>query len=146
MKPEPRVLGKSGAFARHILSRGIFNAITDTCSLDRIASTARTVTNPHRALGLLCRPLDSPGDVVEQLASRQELVTNRGIIELATRLYVDTENMRPNEEQAAKAVLRPPSFGYHRTVRSNEGFVCRFWRRTGDRDAQRIQQVFVVGR
>lgn len=43
---------------------------------------------------MLCQPLDSPGDVVEQLASRQELVTNRGIMELATRLYVEPESLR----------------------------------------------------
>ena len=45
--------------------------------------------SPKSALALLCQPVDSPGDVVEQLAARQELVTNRGIMELATFLYVD---------------------------------------------------------
>ena len=46
--------------------------------------------NPERALALLCNPLWKPGEIVEQLASRKELVTNRGVVELATRLYYDT--------------------------------------------------------
>ena len=50
--------------------------------------------DPQRVMALLCQPLDSPGDVVEQLASRQELVTNPGIMELATRLYVEPESLR----------------------------------------------------
>ena len=44
---------------------------------------------PERALALLCGPLGEPGDVVEQLAARQELVTNSGVMELATNLYYD---------------------------------------------------------
>lgn len=45
--------------------------------------------NPERVLALLCGPLHAPGDVVEQLASRMELVTNRGLMEVATFFYVD---------------------------------------------------------
>jgi len=44
---------------------------------------------PERALAMLCNPVWKPGEIVEQLASRKELVTNRGVIELATRLYYD---------------------------------------------------------
>lgn len=42
---------------------------------------------PERAIAMLCNPLWKPGEIVEQLASRKELVTNRGVVELATRLY-----------------------------------------------------------
>lgn len=42
---------------------------------------------PHLAMCVLCGPPDRPGEMVEQLASRQELVTNRAIIEAATKLY-----------------------------------------------------------
>ena len=45
--------------------------------------------NPERAMAMLCNPLWKPGEIVEQLASRKELVTNRGVVELATRLYYD---------------------------------------------------------
>lgn len=47
--------------------------------------------NPERAMALLCGPLHKPGEVAEQLVSRQEIVTNPGVIELATRLYYDKE-------------------------------------------------------
>jgi hypothetical protein len=47
--------------------------------------------NPERALAMLCNPVWKPGEIVEQLASRKELVTNRGIVELATRLYYDAQ-------------------------------------------------------
>jgi hypothetical protein len=46
--------------------------------------------HPERALAMLCNPVWKPGEIVEQLASRKELVTNRGVIELATRLYYDS--------------------------------------------------------
>lgn len=44
--------------------------------------------DPARARALLCTPVGSPGDVVEQLASRQELVTNPAIMQAASELYV----------------------------------------------------------
>jgi hypothetical protein len=44
---------------------------------------------PKRAMGLLCKPLPIIDDVVAQLASRQEFVTNPAVVELATHLYFD---------------------------------------------------------
>lgn len=44
--------------------------------------------NPQRAMALLATPPHAPGDVYEQLAARQELVTNPAVMEVATRLYV----------------------------------------------------------
>lgn len=46
---------------------------------------------PARAMALLCGPLTEPGDVVEQLAARQELITNAAVIKTATALYYDRE-------------------------------------------------------
>jgi hypothetical protein len=51
--------------------------------------------DPERALALLCGPLDKPGDIVEQLASRQEIVTNKAIMLGATRLYIDPATRKP---------------------------------------------------
>ena len=47
--------------------------------------------HPERAIAMLCNPLWKPGEIVEQLASRKELVTNRGVVELATQLYYDAQ-------------------------------------------------------
>lgn len=59
--------------------------------------------DPKSALALLCQPLETPGDVVEQLASRQELVTNRGIVALATKLYFDHTTQKLKRGAGGKA-------------------------------------------
>ena len=51
--------------------------------------------NPGEASVLLCNAPDKPGDFSEQLASRQEFLTNRAIIGAATRLYLDSGSGRP---------------------------------------------------
>ena len=49
--------------------------------------------NPRLAMAVLATPLHRPGDVVEQLASRQELVTNHSVMEAATRLYIGADGL-----------------------------------------------------
>ncbi len=44
---------------------------------------------PERAIAFLCKQLWEPGEIVEQLASRKELVTNHAVAEVATLLYYD---------------------------------------------------------
>lgn len=46
--------------------------------------------DPSCARVMLANPVSAPGDIVEQLASRQELVTNRAVVAVATALYVDS--------------------------------------------------------
>ena len=48
--------------------------------------------NPQHAMAVLATPLHRPGDIVEQLASRQEIVTNEAVMESATRLYVGEDD------------------------------------------------------
>jgi len=55
----------------------------------RIFSTYRD--NPSIANSLLAGPVKKHGDLYEQLASRQEVVTNRALIELSTMIYFDTQ-------------------------------------------------------
>ena len=45
--------------------------------------------DPKRALALLCKPLPIIDDIVAQLASRQEFVSNPAVVALATKLYFD---------------------------------------------------------
>jgi hypothetical protein len=64
---------------------------------------------PEKALAVLCQPLYRPGDLVEQLASRQELVTNTAVMEVATVLYVDPSTGKPkrgSQTKSAGAVRR----------------------------------------
>jgi hypothetical protein len=58
--------------------------------------------DPKRAMALLCGPLDRPGDIVEQLASRQEIVTNWAVMASATALYVDPATQKPRRGAGGK--------------------------------------------
>jgi len=59
--------------------------------------------DPARAMALLCTPLSQPGDIVEQLASRQELVTNNAVMGTATKLYIDPETNTPKRGAAGRS-------------------------------------------
>ncbi len=58
--------------------------------------------NPERVRLVLCGPLHSPGDIVEQLASRQEYVTNPSVMEAAAKLYLDPTTRQPRRGAAGK--------------------------------------------
>jgi hypothetical protein len=50
--------------------------------------------------------IDKLGDIWEQLASRQEIITNLGILGTATLLYLDTKKDRP--KRGAASTKRKP--------------------------------------
>lgn len=50
--------------------------------------------SPKRAMALLCQRPGRPGDLVEQLASRQSVVTNPVVMQVATEIYVDPATSR----------------------------------------------------
>ena len=56
--------------------------------------------DPEAAAIVLCQKPQSPGDFVEQLASRQERITNPAIIQTANQLYFDTETGKPKRGAA----------------------------------------------
>ena len=47
--------------------------------------------NPSRANALLCTAVWKPGEVVEQIASRQNIVRSKGLMEAVTSLYYDED-------------------------------------------------------
>jgi hypothetical protein len=57
---------------------------------------------PERALSMLRGPLDKPGEITEQIASRQELVTNPIAVEAVTKLYIQPESLRPRRGAAGR--------------------------------------------
>lgn len=63
--------------------------------------------DPDRAMILLCGSINTMGDIVEQLASRQELVTNRAVVGAATRLYYDTAKRAPRRGAGGKGPGSP---------------------------------------
>lgn len=56
--------------------------------------------DPSAAHIVLCQHPATPGEYVEQLTSRQERITNRGVIESANRLYLDPQKERPKRGMA----------------------------------------------
>ncbi len=58
--------------------------------------------HPEIARVLLCNPLNIPGELAEQIASRQERVTNSSVVEAATRLYINPSTNRPKRGAAGK--------------------------------------------
>lgn len=81
----------------------------------RIFHTHRT--DPDRAMILLCGPLHRPGDIVEQLASRQELVTNASLLATATALYLDRTTDLPKRGANSTERLNERTRGKPGTVR-----------------------------
>ncbi len=57
---------------------------------------------PNRVRAVLCTPLHKPGDIAEQLASRQELVTNAAVMAAATELYVAAASGKPKRGAAGR--------------------------------------------
>ncbi len=64
--------------------------------------------NPERALILLCQPVNAPGDLVEGIASRRELVINKPLVQAMTDLYFDMNKRKPKPGAASK-ISRPGS-------------------------------------
>ena len=58
--------------------------------------------HPERAKLVLCGSLHQPGDIVAQIASRQEIITNGGIMEAASILYYDVSSGKPRRGAATK--------------------------------------------
>ena len=65
--------------------------------------------NPDGALILLGGPFGSHGEVVEQFASRLEIVTNRGLIQSLTTLYWDPQKKKLRRGAASKDAGRFPA-------------------------------------
>jgi hypothetical protein len=55
---------------------------------------------------LLLDPVDKLGDIWEQLASRQEIISNQPIVGAATLLYLDSDKDRP--KRGAASTKRKP--------------------------------------
>lgn len=59
-------------------------------------------TAPDTAMAVLATPVNAPGDVVEQFASRQEFVANGNLLGAITQLYYDPDNSKIRKGAATK--------------------------------------------
>lgn len=55
-----------------------------------------------RALAVLSGHVSEPGDIAEQMVSRQEIVTNPHLMEAITKLYIDSTTLKPKRGAASK--------------------------------------------
>lgn len=58
--------------------------------------------NPEGAMALLTTAVAKPGEIVEQLASRQEIVSNTNLLQAITRLYYDPTTGRLKRGSGSK--------------------------------------------
>lgn len=58
--------------------------------------------DPSRVRAVLAGSLDKPGEIFEQLASHQSLITNRGAMALVTALYFSHKTGRPKRGAAGQ--------------------------------------------
>lgn len=58
--------------------------------------------SPESVMSILAGTIETPGEVYGQLASRQEIVSNRSLVELAAYLYFDHENKKLKKGAASK--------------------------------------------
>lgn len=80
---------KIGEQARYIPAPNAFQRFYRHLLLGPFLAYRAHLPHPEAARVVLASPLSVPGDIVEQLASRQELVSNLTVMRVATKLYVD---------------------------------------------------------
>jgi hypothetical protein len=66
--------------------------------------------DPARALAVLSGQLHRPGEIAEQLASRQDLVSAASVMQVATALYIDTATGRPRRGAGGSGPGSPRRF------------------------------------
>ncbi len=62
-------------------------------------------SNPQCASIVLCGPLHEPGEIVENLASRQDLITNAALLSTASNLYIDASTGLPKKGAASRVKI-----------------------------------------
>lgn len=98
---------KVGEYARYIAAMENFQRFYRHLLLGPFMIYRAHGDQPPRARGVLATAVNSPGDIVEQLASRQELITNRAVMGVVTALYVDNETGTLKRGSGGKGVGSP---------------------------------------
>jgi hypothetical protein len=96
-----------GERARHIPQMTNFQRFYRHLLLNPLMVYRAHVDHLDEVMGLLVNEVSSPGDISEQLASRQELITNRGVLGLATHLYMDPTTKKLKRGAGGKSAGSP---------------------------------------
>lgn len=96
----------SGLFLTRNIARWVLSSDYKTYYRHLLAGPYRIYrvyqSDPEIALAILITPVNKPGEVVEQIASRQMLVSNKRVVQAATAIYVDSEEMTIKTGAASK--------------------------------------------
>jgi len=84
--------GKPGEFARMCLNPDKWNKYYRHLLAGPYRIYRMHRKSPELTRVLLLNPPHQPGDIYEQLASRQQMATNRTLLKVATALYLDAQN------------------------------------------------------
>jgi hypothetical protein len=105
--PEKHGKRKPGERARHIPQMTNFQRFYRHLLLNPLMIYRAHAGHLEEVMGLLTNSVSSPGDISEQLASRQELITNRGVLGAATALYFDPKLKRLRRGAGGKSAGSP---------------------------------------
>lgn len=105
--PEKNGKRTPGERARHIPQMTNFQRFYRHLLLNPLMVYRAHINNVEEVMGVLVNAVSSPGDISEQLASRQELITNRGVLSLATKLYLDPQNGKLKRGAGGKSAGSP---------------------------------------
>ena len=100
--PDPRGHRKPGERARYIPAMEDYRKYYRHLLAGPYLAYRAHGDKPDRSLVLLCGPLHRPGEVVEQIAARQEFITNPHAVELATAIYLDPRSKSLKRGAAGK--------------------------------------------
>jgi hypothetical protein len=94
---------KAGELARLIPVIGNFQRYYRHLLLGPYMIFRAHADDPERAMAVLATPLHAPGEVVAQIASRHDLVTNPSVMKVASELYVDQATGKIKKQATARA-------------------------------------------
>lgn len=90
--PTRKIKDYPGALARYVPEVGNYKRYYRHLLLGPYSIYVAHKDDAERVRAVLATPVNHPGDIVEQLASRQELITSKTIMGAATKLYIKPEN------------------------------------------------------
>lgn len=98
------------------ISRYVFNPSSFQKYYRHLLNNPYRIVKTHRsalasARVVLATPVNAPGEAVEQIASRQEFISNSALLALATKLYVDPSTKSLKEGSGGSGGGSPRRFG-----------------------------------
>lgn len=102
---------KVGDISRYVFAAGNFQKYYRHLLYGPYRIVRSFKDNLTSARVVLSTPVSAPGEAVEQIASRQEFISNVAMLGLGTRLYIDPETNKLKKGSGANGPGTPRRFG-----------------------------------